>query len=84
MSAGVHGQPPVQCHHRCCGGAGAAIPGCSWCCRALAQDNALQGVPISVDTFSAAVAREAVAAGAHLVNDVSGGSLDPDMHATVS
>ena len=37
-----------------------------------------------MDTFSAAVAREAVAAGAHLVNDVSGGSLDPDMHATVS
>ena len=37
-----------------------------------------------MDTFSAAVASEAVAAGAHLVNDVSGGSLDPDMHATVS
>lgn len=38
---------------------------------------------ISVDTFYSAVAREAVAAGAHIVNDVSGGDLDPTMHAAV-
>jgi dihydropteroate synthase len=32
------------------------------------------GVPISADTFSPAVARQALAAGAHAVNDISGGS----------
>jgi dihydropteroate synthase len=37
------------------------------------------GVPLSVDTWHAGVAREAVAAGACIVNDISGGSLDPDM-----
>jgi dihydropteroate synthase len=31
-------------------------------------------VPISADTFSPAVARRALAAGAHVVNDISGGS----------
>lgn len=39
---------------------------------------------ISVDTFRAEVARAAVAAGACLVNDVSGGNLDPLMFATVA
>jgi dihydropteroate synthase len=39
---------------------------------------------ISVDTFQAAVARAAVEAGADMVNDVSGGLLDPAMHSTVS
>ncbi|EIE24668.1 putative dihydropterin pyrophosphokinase/dihydropteroate synthase [Coccomyxa subellipsoidea C-169] len=52
--------------------------------RALAEDEALQGVPLSIDTFYAEVAREAVAAGAHIVNDVSGGSLDPAMHKEVA
>jgi dihydropteroate synthase len=32
------------------------------------------GVPISADTFSVEVARRALAAGAHAVNDISGGS----------
>ncbi|HEV7482972.1 MAG TPA: dihydropteroate synthase, partial [Solirubrobacterales bacterium] len=32
------------------------------------------GVPISADTFSPGVARQALAAGAHAVNDISGGS----------
>jgi len=32
-----------------------------------------QGVPISADTFSPQVARQALAAGAHAVNDISGG-----------
>jgi dihydropteroate synthase len=40
-------------------------------------------IPISVDTWYARVAREAVAAGASMVNDISGGSLDPEMLATV-
>lgn len=38
---------------------------------------------LSVDTWYARVAREAVAAGASMVNDISGGSLDPDMLRTV-
>jgi dihydropteroate synthase len=37
------------------------------------------GVPISADTFSAAVARQALAAGATVVNDISGG--DEEMFA---
>ncbi|HEY4110171.1 dihydropteroate synthase [Puia sp.] len=40
-------------------------------------------VPLSVDTWYARVAREAVAAGASMVNDISGGTLDPGMLATV-
>lgn len=38
---------------------------------------------LSVDTFRAGVAAAAVAAGADLVNDVGGGTLDADMFATV-
>jgi dihydropteroate synthase len=41
-------------------------------------------VPISVDTYKAAVARAAVEAGAGLINDVSGGLLDPAMADTVA
>lgn len=39
---------------------------------------------ISIDTFRAAVARQAVASGAVLINDVSGGSLDADMFRTAA
>jgi len=39
---------------------------------------------LSADTFRAAVAAEAVAAGADMVNDVGGGTLDADMLATVA
>lgn len=38
---------------------------------------------ISVDTYHARVAAEAVAAGAAMVNDISGGNADPNMLATV-
>jgi dihydropteroate synthase len=41
-------------------------------------------VYISVDTFRSAVARQAVEAGADIVNDVSGGELDPLMFQTVA
>ncbi|MET0634963.1 MAG: dihydropteroate synthase [Chitinophagaceae bacterium] len=34
---------------------------------------------LSIDTFYARVASEAVAAGAAVINDISGGTLDPDM-----
>jgi len=40
---------------------------------------AAEGVQVSVDTMRASVAREAVAAGAVLVNDVSGGLADDEM-----
>ena len=41
-------------------------------------------VVISIDTYQSAVALEAVAAGAGMVNDISGGSLDPEMIETVA
>ena len=40
---------------------------------------AAAGVPVSIDTMRAATARAAVAAGACLINDVSGGLADPEM-----
>lgn len=40
--------------------------------------------PISIDTTRAAVAEAAIAAGADLVNDISGGTFDPEMLATVA
>lgn len=49
----------------------------------MRETKALQKVPISIDTFDAEVASQAVAAGAHMVNDVSGGLMDPNMHAQV-
>jgi dihydropteroate synthase len=39
---------------------------------------------ISVDTFYAAVAKEAVLAGASIVNDISAGSIDKNMISTVA
>lgn len=39
---------------------------------------------ISIDTFRSKVARECIAAGAALINDISGGSLDPDMMKTAA
>lgn len=44
----------------------------------------VQTTPISVDTTKAEVARAAVAAGADLVNDISGATFDPDMLRTVA
>lgn len=45
---------------------------------------ASEGVTVSVDTMRASVAEQAVAAGAILVNDVSGGLADPAMVPTVA
>jgi len=39
---------------------------------------------LSIDTFRAEVAEQAVRSGAHIVNDISGGSLDAGMFATVA
>lgn len=39
---------------------------------------------ISIDTFRSSVARQAVEAGAHIINDIAGGNLDPLMFETVA
>lgn len=39
---------------------------------------------LSIDTFRASVARKAVEAGAHIINDIAGGNLDPQMFETVA
>ena len=39
---------------------------------------------MSVDTFRASVAEEAVKSGSEIINDISGGQLDPDMFTTVA
>lgn len=41
-------------------------------------------VAISVDTYRASVAEAAVRAGAHIINDISAGLLDPEMLPTVA
>ncbi|MCP3137579.1 dihydropteroate synthase [Pyxidicoccus xibeiensis] len=41
-------------------------------------------VPLSVDTTKAAVAREALKAGAHLINDITGFTTDPDLPRVVA
>ncbi len=46
--------------------------------------NQFPDVWLSIDTYNATVAREAIGAGASIVNDVSSGSLDPDMLKTVA
>ncbi|MDB4901033.1 MAG: dihydropteroate synthase [Mucilaginibacter sp.] len=39
---------------------------------------------LSIDTFRSQVAEAAIKAGAHIINDISGGQLDPEMFATVA
>ncbi len=41
-------------------------------------------VPISIDTYKAEVAKQAVQAGAHIINDVWGGKMDPAMPKIVA
>lgn len=36
-------------------------------------------IPISIDTYKAEVARQAIEAGAHIINDIWGAKADPDM-----
>jgi len=42
------------------------------------------GTFISIDTFRSGVAQKALDAGAHMINDISGGTLDPKMHEVVA
>lgn len=51
---------------------------------ALRRDGEPNTIPISIDTTKAEVARAAVAAGADLVNDISGATFDPAMLPTVA
>jgi dihydropteroate synthase len=39
---------------------------------------------LSIDTFRSQVAKAAIVAGAHVINDISGGQLDENMFATVA
>ncbi|MGV2966601.1 dihydropteroate synthase [Paenibacillus sp. AGC30] len=41
-------------------------------------------IPISVDTYKADVARQAILAGAHIINDVWGAKADPNMARTAA
>ncbi|RMB86134.1 dihydropteroate synthase [Streptomyces shenzhenensis] len=50
----------------------------------VVRELARAGVPVSVDTMHAEVARAAVEAGASVINDVSGGLADPAMAAAVA
>ncbi|HNP24197.1 MAG TPA: dihydropteroate synthase [Panacibacter sp.] len=49
-----------------------------------AVSKAFPGTVISIDTYYASVARQAVQAGANMVNDISGGQADDAMLATVA
>ncbi len=54
---------------------------------AIAAVKAAEGserVAISIDTYRAAVAEAAIQAGAHIINDISAGKLDPDMLPTIA
>ncbi|MFM6924087.1 MAG: dihydropteroate synthase [Ferruginibacter sp.] len=46
--------------------------------------SAYPGIIVSIDTYNSRVARAAVQAGAHIINDISGGNLDSEMINTVS
>lgn len=46
--------------------------------------NRFPGAILSIDTFRADVAQASIAAGAHLINDISGGTLDSGMFAMIA
>ncbi|OPX20361.1 MAG: dihydropteroate synthase [Desulfobacca sp. 4484_104] len=50
----------------------------------IATLRAHSDAPISIDTYKAAIARQALSAGANLVNDISAMRFDPDMAALVA
>lgn len=50
-------------------------------------DNIRKSFPdaiISIDTYQSKVAREVIAAGAHMINDISGGTLDKEMFKVIA
>jgi len=50
----------------------------------VVQELVSNSVVVSVDTMRSEVAMQAIAAGAHLINDVSGGQADPEMFAVIA
>jgi dihydropteroate synthase len=50
----------------------------------IEQLRQISSIPISIDTTKAAVARQAIASGADIVNDISGGTFDAQMLTTVA
>ncbi|MFW5891798.1 MAG: dihydropteroate synthase, partial [Bacteroidota bacterium] len=42
------------------------------------------GAIISIDTYNASVARKAIEMGAHMINDISGGTIDEKMFETIA
>jgi dihydropteroate synthase len=50
----------------------------------VVESLASAGIYVSIDTMRAEVARQALATGARMVNDVSGGLADPDMASVVA
>lgn len=62
------------------------VPAAEECRRVLPVVRGLveAGVPVSIDTMRASTAAAAVATGACLVNDVSGGLADPEMYPAVA
>lgn len=50
----------------------------------IRQHSDSQQIPISIDTTKATVARAAIAAGADIINDISGGQFDTQMFETVA
>lgn len=45
---------------------------------------AFPSVPVSIDTWRSEIARRAVEAGANIINDISGGSMDAGMFPTIA
>lgn len=43
-----------------------------------------EGISVSVDTYHAQTAKHAIAAGASIINDVTGGRVEPEIHAVVA
>ncbi|KAK4967749.1 trifunctional dihydropteroate synthetase [Elasticomyces elasticus] len=52
--------------------------------KAINSMPAASHIAISIDTYRAAVAKAAIEAGAHIINDISAGTLDPGMLPTVA
>ena len=77
---GESSRPPVY-------GAARSLPAAEECERVVPVVEALRrlhGVPVSIDTTKAEVARQALAAGADIINDISALRDDPDMPAVAA
>jgi len=48
-----------------------------------ATSNQFPDIIISADTYRSSLAKKSIEAGAHMINDISGGTMDPDMFQTV-